>query len=30
LYLEETQALHPLPIRPRIEGEVAETFPAGV
>ncbi|HYT95362.1 MAG TPA: erythromycin esterase family protein [Gemmataceae bacterium] len=30
LYLEETQALHPLPLRARTEGEVPETFPTGV
>jgi erythromycin esterase len=30
LYLDETQALHPLAVRPREEGEVPETFPSGV
>jgi len=30
LYLEQTQALHPLPMRARTEGEVPETFPTGV
>jgi erythromycin esterase len=30
LYLDETQALHPLPARARQEGEVPETFPSGV
>jgi erythromycin esterase-like protein len=30
LYLDETEALHPLPVPVREDGEVAETFPSGV
>jgi erythromycin esterase-like protein len=30
LYLDETQALHPLPVRRALEKEVPETFPSGV
>jgi len=30
LYLDETEALHPLPVEARQEGEVPETFPSGV
>jgi erythromycin esterase-like protein len=30
LYIDQTQALHPLPVRPREEAEVPETFPSGV
>jgi erythromycin esterase-like protein len=30
LYLEETEALHPLHLQPRVDGEVPETFPSGV
>jgi hypothetical protein len=30
LYLDETEALHPLHVRPRREQEVPETFPTGV
>jgi erythromycin esterase-like protein len=30
LYLDETEALHPLPVPVREEGEVPETFPSGV
>jgi erythromycin esterase len=30
LYLDKTEALHPLPVRPRVEGEVPETYPSGV
>jgi erythromycin esterase-like protein len=30
LYFDETQALHPLPVVAREEGEVPETFPSGV
>src|SRR5947208_10910582 len=30
LYLEETQALHPLHVPARAEGEVPETYPVGV
>jgi erythromycin esterase-like protein len=29
LYVDETQALHPLPIRAREDGEPPETFPSG-
>ena len=29
LYLDETQALHPLHMRPREDGEPPETFPSG-
>ena len=29
LYIDETQALHPLPIRARENGEPPETFPSG-
>jgi erythromycin esterase len=29
LYLDETQALHPLHVRPREDGEPPETFPSG-
>jgi erythromycin esterase-like protein len=29
LYIDETQALHPLHIRPREDGEPPETFPSG-
>jgi erythromycin esterase-like protein len=30
LYLDETQALHPLHLQPQVGGEVPETFPSGV
>src|SRR5262249_27801672 len=30
LYIDETRALHPLPVRAHKEGEVPETFPSGV
>ena len=30
LYIDQTQALHPLPVRPREEAEVPETLPSGV
>ena len=30
LYFDETQALHPMPVAAREEGEVPETFPSGV
>jgi erythromycin esterase-like protein len=30
LYIDETQALHPLPVRRRAQAEVPETFPSGV
>jgi len=30
LYLDETEALHPLPVQPHVAGEMPETFPTGV
>ena len=30
LYFDQTEALHPLPIVPRIEQEMPETYPSGV
>ncbi len=30
LYLDETEALHPLHLVPRVEGELPETYPSGV
>jgi len=30
LYLDQTEALHPLHLEPRLEGEPPETFPSGV
>jgi len=30
IYLDETHALHPLPLEPRPDGEPPETFPWGM
>ena len=30
LFFDETEALHPLHVQPREEGEVPETFPSGM